>query len=128
MANRNYSYSFKVDAENVKNNLKLLRKKNQEALRDVANDFCQRRVIPYMKKNAPWKDRTGNARRTLNAKATLNGKIIKGVQIELSHGVWYGYRLETWFNQRYQIIWPTVRALGPELLLYCNGYLNKIRL
>lgn len=126
--NSNYSISFKLDAEGVKNNLKLLRSKNQQAVLQIAEDFCRKRIEPYMKANAPWKDRTGNARRGLSAKAKLKGTIIKNVEIELSHGVWYGYRLEQWFNQRYQIIWPTARAMGPELMKECNGYLNKIRL
>lgn len=124
----NYSYSFRLEADGVKNNLKLLRSKNQQKVLEIAKDFCRKRIEPYMKRNAPWNDRTGNARRTLSAKASLKGTIIKNVEIELSHGVWYGYRLETWFNQRYQIIWPTARAMGPELMREYNGYLNKIRL
>lgn len=123
-----YSRSIRLDADTVLNNLKLLRKRNQEAVLAHAQMMCKQRIEPYAKEHAPWRDRTGNARRTLNAKAEFDGRIVKKVSISLSHGVWYGYRLETWFNKRYQIIWPTIRDLGPEILASYNGYLNRLKL
>lgn len=125
---QNYSITFKVEAEGVKNNLKLLKTRNREAVLRHAQMMAKQRIEPYAKEHAPWRDRTGNARRGLNAKAEFDGRIIKTVQIVLSHGVWYGYRLETWFNQRYQILWPTIRDLGPEIVRSYNGYLNRLRL
>ena len=123
----NYSTSFRIEANGVLNNLKLLRRRNQDAVLSHANKLCKQRIEPYAKQHAPWRDRTGNARRSLNASATLNGRITKNIDITLSHGVWYGYRLETWFNKRYQIIWPTIRDLGPEILRSYSGYLNSLR-
>lgn len=123
-----YSSSIKIDAGSVLNNIKLLKSRNRDAVLAHAQKMCKQRIEPYAKEHAPWRDRTGNARRGLNANAKFEGLLARKVRITLSHGVWYGYRLETWFNQRYQIIWPTLRDLGPEILRSYNGYLNNLRL
>lgn len=62
----------------------------------------------YAKVNAPWTDRTGNARQGLRGwvEKTRDGK----VRVYLSHSVIYGINLETKYQGRYQILWPTIRA------------------
>lgn len=128
MADKNYSQSVKFNTEGIRNNLKMLKKKNREAVLSHMQTMCKERITPYAKKNAPWRDRTGNARRTLEATAKLKGRVVQNVEVTLSHGVWYGYRLETWFNKRYEIIWPTIRALSPEITRTYNNFLSKLKL
>ena len=71
-----------------------------------------------MKKNAPWTDRTGNARRDLFAVAGQDGTMF---YIDLGHGptIHYGIWLENRWNGRFAIVLPTaeiVMARLPELL------------
>ncbi len=69
----------------------------------------------YMKANAPWTDRTGDARRGL--KATVSWSKAGYVStMELSHSVYYGVYLELSMEKRFAIIEPTVRVKGPDLM------------
>lgn len=70
-------------------------------------------VEDYAKANAPWTDRTGDARNSLTAEADED---FEGISIILSHGVDYGYWLELIQNGNFAIIMPTLEALGPEIL------------
>lgn len=69
-------------------------------------------ALKHMKENAPWTDRTGNARNGLSAKTIVeNNK----VSIVLYHTVPYGPYLELRWSGRYQIIQPTVEMFAPIL-------------
>lgn len=61
----------------------------------------------YMKKNAVWQDRTGNARRGLSAKVTQSEKKYV-TTVTLSHSVEYGKYLEYSMEKRFAIIQPTI--------------------
>jgi hypothetical protein len=67
----------------------------------------------YMKRNAPWTDRTGNARSGLNArsehKATSDAVV-------LAHGVSYGFWLEVIQGGEWAIIVPTLPVRGPAMM------------
>lgn len=78
----------------------------------------------YMKKNRPWTDRTGEAKRRLNGSAESTKK---GARITLAHGVEYGYTLELCHEKRYAIISPTLRIKGPEVMKGFEGMLSKIK-
>lgn len=67
-------------------------------------------LISYMKDNAPWTDRTGDARALLDANARVTGK--GGVTLSAFHGVSYGGFLETGtaHNAPYPIIRPALEA------------------
>lgn len=67
----------------------------------------------YMKVNAPWTDRTGNARNGLTATADLSQAGSGTYIIHLYHKVPYGIWLETRFAGRYAIIWPAVEHEAP---------------
>lgn len=67
----------------------------------------------YMKKNAKWTDRTGNARRGLSARVTRSRW---GRKITLSHGVSYGIWLEVRWAGRYAILNPSVREITPRIM------------
>lgn len=60
-----------------------------------------------MKRNAPWVDRTGDARRGLTARASNDDGIIT---MTLSHTVDYGFWLEVIQNGRFAIIGPTLET------------------
>lgn len=67
----------------------------------------------YMKNNAPWQDRTGNARNGLKAQTVVS---TNGVAILLFHQVPYGPYLELRWSGRYQIINPTIEVYAPILI------------
>lgn len=71
-----------------------------------------RRTEPQMKARAPWKDRTGNARRGLNSGVE---PVSNGVLLYLGHGVTYGVYLEKKFGGRDAIVDPTAERLLPEI-------------
>lgn len=77
-------------------------------------DYSATRAEAYARENAPWTDRTGNARSGLftapfHAFGSNHG-------YDISHSVPYGIYLETRWEGRYAIIEPTVQAMGPELM------------
>lgn len=65
-----------------------------------------------MKRNAPWTDRTGQARRLLMAEAQDDGE---AVTLYLIHGAAYGIYLELQRAGRYAIIAPTVHEMAARL-------------
>lgn len=78
--------------------------------------LAQHRVAEYFapiveteaKQNAPWTDRTGNARQGLHGFVEdLSASV---VAITLAHGVSYGIFLELRNQGRYAIIMPTLEA------------------
>ncbi len=71
------------------------------------------KVQEYAQQNAPWEDRTGDARSGLIADVSEDGGLIV---LELAHTVDYGVYLETIENGAFAIIMPTLEALGPEIL------------
>lgn len=76
----------------------------------------------YMKNNAPWTDRTSNARNGLAARAYGgNGEF----GIVLYHQVPYGIWLETKYGGRDAIIQPTIDAMGPEVMARFNRLLER---
>lgn len=70
-------------------------------------------AVEYMKENAPWQDRTGDARESLDY--SIDENAIRP-SITLYHGVSYGIYLEVRWSGEYAIIVPTLEAFGPELM------------
>ena len=83
----------------------------------------------FMKQNAPWTDRTGNARQGLKAVAynftrdsgtrAATGQFQKAgtiMGIVLFHQVPYGIYLEASHGLRFRIIVPTINARSPEVM------------
>lgn len=79
-------------------------------------------VENYMKDNAPWTDRTGNARNGLTARAFDEGD---SVGIDLFHSVEYGIYLEARWSGRYAIIQPTIDVMGPVVMRRYNRLLER---
>ena len=95
--------------------------------RGIAAQFLRAapEATSYAKKNAPWTDRSGNARAGLHAKATSidNGDAF---QLLVAHSVFYGIFLETRFSGRYAILMPTVNHIGKILLTRIENMLAKM--
>jgi uncharacterized phage-associated protein len=67
------------------------------------------------KENAPWTDQTANARQSLHAYVEeLSDDTIR---IYLSGGVFYQVWLETKWQGKYAIIWPTIEKHLEEIRL-----------
>ncbi|MBE6760232.1 MAG: hypothetical protein E7554_09155 [Ruminococcaceae bacterium] len=66
------------------------------------------------KQNAPWTDRTGNARRTLAgfSKWDSTGSLVVGIAGHMH----YSPRLELHYGGRYAILVPTVDSYAPIIL------------
>lgn len=80
-------------------------------------------VENYMKNNAPWTDRTSNARNGLAARAYREGD---SIGILLYHQVDYGIYLETRWGGKYAIINPTIDAEGPRVMAAYNRLLERM--
>jgi hypothetical protein len=66
----------------------------------------------YARENAPWQDRTGNARRGLTGSWGLNKYVY---YVKLAHSVDYGVYLELSNEKRFEIIAPTMQKFGAGL-------------
>lgn len=77
----------------------------------------------YAKLNAPWTDRTTNARNGLIARSGRSGKVH---WLVLAHRVPYGIWLETRWAGKYAIIMPTlVDEIGPSVMNTLQGILDR---
>ena len=63
------------------------------------------------KDNAPWNDRTGQAREGLVAEGLIDGH---DAIIALGHTVDYGLWLEVRWSGRYAIVMPTLEEIAPQ--------------
>ena len=81
----------------------------QTALRGVeAIAFKWAPVVQnWMRDNAPWTDRTGNARQALHTEVH---RLTTEVFLTMAHGVNYGVYLELGYSGRYAIIGPAIDA------------------
>lgn len=100
----------------------------EQAFGDLADDYntavnnavyalAQRyepEIEAWMKSNASWTDRTGNARQTLHAKAAQD-LAYDLVAIFFRHGMEYGKYLELSNGGRYAIIGPALDHFGPKI-------------
>lgn len=94
--------------------------------RKYAREKCEE-LEDFMKANAPWNDRTGNARRGLKAELKEEDQGNRTLlSIELSHSVPYGIYLEYGMELRFQILEPTSRLKGPEVLNGMQNILNVL--
>jgi hypothetical protein len=78
----------------------------------IANRWAPE-IENYMKANAPWTDRTGNARQGLYT--AVNHAVGSMVEIILSHGVDYGYWLEVKNGGAYAVVNPALDYFGPRI-------------
>lgn len=87
----------------------------QEVRRAVSIVLDRRKVEiqAWMQENAPWDDRTGNARQTL---WTEFHAAFESMSITFGHGVEYGWWLEMANAGRYSIIMPALDHWKPIIM------------
>lgn len=79
-------------------------------------------IRQQMQREAPWADRTGEARRKLSAEVAQSGR---QVSLILSHGVAYGQWLELAHGGRWAIVGPTTMKMGPAIMRGMAGLMEK---
>lgn len=87
--------------------------------------YAESEATTFAKLNAPWTDRTGNARSGLHAKMNV---INQGEAFELimAHTVNYGIWLEVRFSGKYAILMPTLNYIGDQLISRIASSINKL--
>jgi hypothetical protein len=80
----------------------------------VVADLIRDDLEATARRDAPWQDRTGNARRALLATVDVAEDI---VTVFLSHGedIDYGRYLELNHAERFAVIWPTISQKIPDI-------------
>jgi hypothetical protein len=82
------------------------------------------RAERYMKSNAPWTDRTGNARQGLHA--TVQRERLRLYALVLAHTVEYGIWLEVTHGGQNRIIEPSVRNQGDAIMRDISGLFGQV--
>lgn len=124
---------FKWDTSRFKST-KVMERKLQRALYGVCR-YWDGPIERYMKTEAPWRDRTANARNGLFATAQRLGKT--SFAILLGHSVTYGIYLELPHTHRredgseytigpYPIVRPTMEKYAPKVLKTLTKILNRL--
>ena len=80
---------------------------------NVLGNATGQKMQSYAQENAPWTDRTGDARQLLKYKSTPDDT---GVTISLFHQVEYGLWLEVSHNEKYAILKNSRDAILPEFV------------
>lgn len=82
---------------------------------DLAFDYIKPRAESYARGNAPWVDRTGNARNGLFAEHSKTPMVVH--RLVIYHTMPYGLWLEVRWSGRYAIIGPTMFNMAPQLAI-----------
>jgi hypothetical protein len=93
------------------------RSAHREAVLAVIDGWIEE-VTAWMKANAPWQDRTTNARTSLGVVQELRGELIN---LYLTGGVYYMKYLELYFAGRYRILAPAFAQWWPTLMQRLNA-------
>ena len=99
-----------------------------KAIDDGVNDIMNRfrpDVETYMKSNAPWKDRSGNARQALWAEMERIVRVMIAINFGQGHGIEYGVYLEFKNAGRFAIVNPTLDYFAPKIWAAIQGMLRK---
>lgn len=115
---------FSLDTTVFKN-VKHLDTKIERALFGVAK-YWDGPVERWMKHNAPWHDRTSNARNGLTARAAKLGKGLYA--IILSHSVDYGIYLErgTRYMRARPVIQPAIAIYSPKVMAFLTKLMDRL--
>jgi hypothetical protein len=118
-----FSRSFDFHGGTLEKNLATIDERIDEFLDDTAEQAAARGEAT-MKRRAPWTDNTGRARAELWGEAyqPRNGVY----SILLGQGVKYGIYLERSNDGRFQIVMPTITALGRAFMRSLEGMLNRL--
>jgi hypothetical protein len=80
---------------------------------DLAMDFMRPHAENFARSNAPWTDRTGNARNGLFVAHEKEPMVVH--RLITYHTMPYGLWLEVRWSGRYAIIGPTMFHIAPQL-------------
>jgi hypothetical protein len=69
-------------------------------------------ALEFAKEQAPWEDRTGDARDGLDVDVSWEGE---NIVWQMFHTVDYGLYLETRWNGKYSVIMPTLELFAPQI-------------
>ena len=116
------SFEWDINVDNLLNGIAAVDKRAQAAVEMYAKHQAKN-LESYAKRNAPWTDRTGMARKSLNA---TTEKRSNGIRITLAHGVDYGLWLELAHEKRFAIVRPTIELQGNKVLYGYTDLLNKM--
>ncbi len=100
--------------ENLQRAIRLYGDKVIAGVKAIA-DYIATQAQNDMRQNAPWTDRTGNARSALFSLAEMASQ--DAIVIYFSHGsaIFYGKYLELGHGMKYAIIVPTLQRILPQL-------------
>lgn len=80
-------------------------------------------AVAYMKTNAPWTDRTTNARNGLGGIVFKRGKSwVMNLYGRANYQIW----LEVKNGGRYAIITPTIQIWGPRVISNLRGLVDRL--
>lgn len=122
---KNGSGNVYVDVSDVVNGLYRFANFTRGACKKACKEFAEE-IVPIMQANAPWNDRTGNARDKLGAEyfEENTGDDDLEVGVRLYHGVSYGIFLEyngvrtlSYLSRQRPILVPTMESEEAEELL-----------
>jgi hypothetical protein len=114
--------SFEFKPGNIDRNLRVFKGK-MNALVAATVDYQGTQAVSYMKTNAKWRDRTGNARATLGAFARHSTEVH---EIHLHGGVPYQIWLEVRWAGKYAIISKAVIVQGRALMAKMNRLVDRL--
>lgn len=107
-----YNKSFDLDTSTLSRNIAIFDERVEKFIDDDL-DLHTRQGEESMRLKAPWRDKTGSARRTLWATNSKNGNRRR---ITMGHGQQYGVYLEENNERRFAIVLPTLRATGQSFM------------
>lgn len=104
--------SVTVDDRIVAQNLGEMSERLKTQLQ-VLGQATGQKIQEYAQANAPWTDRTGDARQRLKYNSEINEN---GLTISIFHQMEYGIYLELCNNEKYAILKNSRDAMLPEFL------------
>lgn len=116
--------SFTWKTETLFKNTKVFKPQFERALVSLT-EFYGTKIESEAKKNAPWTDRTGNARNGLTT--AVEHEPFKRHTIILFHRVPYGIWLEVKNAGAYAIIMPTLNKQGQAMMNTLNTLLGDLK-
>jgi hypothetical protein len=94
-----------------------------DAAVDIAFDAEAARAASMLRQNAPWTDRTGNARAGL--KAIHESEPMVEHRLVLLHSMPYGIWLEVRWSGRYAVIGPTMPTIARDLVVMLAASIER---
>jgi Bacteriophage HK97-gp10, putative tail-component len=104
-----YERSFTFDQGSLGRNLDTIDEKIHRFIKEDLEVAAARGQI-QLKADAPWTDRSGDARRELWAEADSDH--VGNYRLDMGHGVEYGIYLEKSNGARFQVIMPTLVTIA----------------